>query len=322
MGRTSYAIIGTGAVGGFYGIRLQRAGHDVHFLLHRDYTHVRERGLRLDSVDGNIALERVQAYEDARDLPHCDVVVVALKSYHNPILTDVLPHAVGPDATVLLLQNGLGGEETIEESVGGSPILGGLCFLCSNKIGPGHIRHLDYGRVTLGAYRGDGKPGGITPMMEQVAADFENLGRPAHLVDDLVLARWKKLVWNVPFNGMTVLLDTCTDHLIRDPDTRALAEDLMREVTAGAASVGRAIDDEFVQKMLADTRDMAPYKPSMKLDYDNGRPMEIEAIYARPVTVAGANGTAMPKTQALCEALRFLDRRNRVVPPHTSTFRG
>ncbi len=313
MSKTSYTIIGTGAVGGFYGIRLQRAGHDVHFLLHSDYEHVRKQGLRLDSVDGNIALEQVNAYGDPRDLPHCDVVVVALKSYHNGILADVLPHAVGPDSTVLLLQNGLGGEEAISGIVGRNPIVGGLCFLCSNKIGPGHVHHLDYGRVTLGSYRSDGKPGGTTPMMERIAADFENLGRPAYLVEDLVLARWKKLVWNVPFNGLTVLLDARTDHLMNDPNTRTLAQDLMNEVAAGAASVGRTIDGEFVDKMLTDTRNMAPYKPSMKLDYDDGRPMEVEAIYGRPVAVAAAHGTAMPKTHALYHALRFLDRRNR--PP-------
>ncbi len=311
MRKTSYAIIGTGAVGGFYGVRLQRAGHDVHFLLHNDYTHVREHGLRLDSVDGDIELKHVHAHAIPRNLPHCDVVVVALKSYHNRILSDVLPHAVGPDTSVLLLQNGLGGEKTIAEIVGATPIIGGLCFLCSNKIAPGRIHHLDYGRVTLGAYRADGRPGGVTPVMERIAADFENLGRPARVVEDLLLARWKKLVWNVPFNGLTVLLDARTDHLMADADTRALAESLMREVAAGAASVGRAIGEDFVRKMLTDTRNMAPYKPSMKLDYDNGRPMEIEAIYGKPVAVATTNGTAMPKTQALCQALRFLDRRNR-----------
>jgi 2-dehydropantoate 2-reductase len=311
MHKTSYTVIGTGAVGGFYGIRLQRAGHDVHFLLHRDCAHVREHGLRLDSVDGDIVLERVQAYGNARSLPRSDVVVVALKSYHNHILADVLPYAVGPDTTVLLLQNGLGGEETVSEAARGTPVLGGLCFLCSNKIGPGHIHHLDYGRVTLGAYRADGRPGGVTPAMERVAADFASLGRPARLVDDLLLARWKKLVWNVPFNGLTVLLNARTDHLMNDPDIRKLAKDLMNEVTTGAASVGRTIEREFVEKMLTDTRNMAPYKPSMKLDYDNGRPMEIEGIYGRPIAIAAANGTAMPKTEALYRALMFLDRRKR-----------
>ena len=96
-----YAIIGTGALGGFYGARLQRAGCDVHFLLHSDYEHVRQHGLVIESKDGDFVLPRINAYRDARDMPACDVIIVALKAIQNHLLPSLLPR----DGVVTLMQN-------------------------------------------------------------------------------------------------------------------------------------------------------------------------------------------------------------------------
>ena len=148
----SYAIIGTGALGGFYGARLQHAGCELHFLLHSDYEHVRQHGLICESKDGDFTLPKVNAYRDARDMPKCDVVCVCLKTTQNHLLPQLLPPVVKDDGVVLVMQNGLGIEAQVAGIVGAQPVMGGLCFLCSNKVGPGHIRHLDYGHVGLGEF--------------------------------------------------------------------------------------------------------------------------------------------------------------------------
>ncbi len=306
----SFAIIGTGAVGGFYGARLQRAGRDVHFLVRSDYEVVRGQGLRIDSKEGDFTLPEVQAYASAADMPVCDVVIVALKSYQNPVLPEIIPHITRPGSCVLLLQNGLGAEAGISRILPECKVLGGLCFLCSNKVGPGHIHHLDYGRIAIGCHTPDGSPGGKTEEMQQVGAHLEAAGISISLLEDLLLARWMKLVWNVPFNGLTVVLDTTTDRLVAQPDTMALSRRLMEEVVAGAAALGRTIPEPFVDKMMDDTRKMASYKPSMKLDYDLGHPMEIEAIYGEPIRQAEAAGAAMPTVRALYQQLKFLEERN------------
>jgi 2-dehydropantoate 2-reductase len=307
--KNQFAIVGTGAVGGYYGALLQRAGFDVHFLLHHDYRHVCKHGLAVESPDGNFALPHVHSYDNPRDMPRCDTVIVALKTTANGVLPEILPQLVKEDGVVLTLQNGLGSDDEIAGIVGADKVLGGLCFLCSNKVAPGHIRHLDYGLITLGEYRADHRPGGITPRLEQCRAQLRTAGIPASMVEDLPLARWKKLVWNIPFNGLSVVRNELTNKLVRNPETRALCEQLMDETAAGAAVCARPIERAFIEKMITDTEKMEPYAPSMKLDYDRGRPMETESIYGNPLRAAKAAGVAMPETEKLYQQLKALDAR-------------
>lgn len=310
-GDRRYAILGTGALGGYYGACLQRVGLEVHFLLHRDYQHVREQGLVIESPDGDFTLPDVNAYDDVAQMPACDVVIVALKTTQNHRLPDMLPPVVKDDGVVLVLQNGLGIEQEVAQLVGSKRVMGGLCFLCSNKVGPGHIHHLDYKQITLGEYLPDYQPGGLTQRMRQIADDFERAGIPITLAEDLLLARWQKLVWNIPYNGLSVVLDATTNELMVDNSTRSLVEQLMREVLAGAAATGRKISDRFIQTMLDYTEKMTPYRTSMKIDYDERRPLEVEAIVGNPLRVATAAGTDLPLISMLYRQLKFLDVQNR-----------
>lgn len=316
--RFSYAILGTGALGGFYGARLQQAGSEVHFLLRSDYEHVKQQGLVVESIDGDFTLPQVHAYHDVQQMPQCDVVVVALKTIQNHYLLTWLPHVLKDNGVVLVLQNGLGIEAEVAQIVGSKRVMGGLCFLCSNKVGPGHIRHLDYGAITLGEYTSDLQPGGISDRMQQIAQDFERAGIPIHLDEDLQLARWKKLVWNIPFNGLSVILDATTDQLMANESTRKLAEQLMREVVAGAAAcipsaaIGmthRTIPESFIATMLDYTAKMKPYRTSMKIDYDECRPLEVEAIFGSPLRVAKQADQHLPQIEMLYHQLKFLNAR-------------
>ena len=309
----SYAILGTGAIGGFYGGRLQKAGFDVHFLLNSDYSHVKEHGLAIESVDGDFTLENVNAYNNVQEMPPCDVVVVALKTTQNYLLPQLLPPLLKENSIVVLLQNGLGAEEDVGKFIKNLPIIGGLCFVCSNKIKPGHIRHLDYGVVTFAEYSENGKPAGITENIRLIAGDFEKTEIPIILNEDLILTRWKKLVWNVPYNGLSVVLDAQTNELMANEYTRRLAEELMREVVAGAAACDRIIPEVVIEKMLDNTDKMEPYLTSMKLDYDRRNALEIEAIFGNPLRTAQSGGVNLPRMSMLYQQLKFLDARNRVL---------
>ena len=305
-----YAIIGTGGLGGFYGGRLVRAGCDVHFLLHGDYECVRDHGLRIDSVEGDFVLPRVCAYGRAADMPPCDVVVVALKTTANDLLGELLPPVIADDGVVLVLQNGLGIEEQVAGIVGPDRVMGGLCFLCASKVGPGHIRHLDYGYITLAEYDSRHRPKGITERMRAIGGDFQAAGIRINYAEDLVLARWKKLVWNIPFNGLSVVLDATTDRIMANEHSRALAEGLMREVAAAAgAAAGRDVPEAFIRSQLDDTAQMAPYSPSMLLDCRAGRPMEIEAIFGAPLRAAAAAGCPSPQIETMYRLLKFMDAK-------------
>ena len=297
-----YGIIGTGALGGFYGGKLAKAGADVHFLLRSDFKEVAGNGLRVDSVNGDFHLKLVSCYSSVNEMPVCDVVLVCLKTTNNHLLPQLLKPIVHSESLIVLIQNGLGVEEELAKFMPQLNIAGGLAFICSHKVGPGHIQHLDLGKLVLGMHSPNGQE-----MLSQVCADFEQADVPASLSDNLGLSRWQKLVWNVPFNGLAVVLNTTTDKLMEHEHTRELAHEMMLEVIRAARQCGYLLDEDFARTMITTTIKMKPYAPSMKLDFDNRRAMEIETIYSRPVHAAKAAGFEMSKVAMLEKQLRFIE---------------
>src|SRR4028119_211367 len=290
MSNRNYAIVGTGALGGFYGARLQQAGLEVNFLLRSDYDRVKKHGLIIESPEGDFTLPHVRAYHDAHKMPQCDVVIVALKTTQNHLLPKLLPPLLKDNGVVLILQNGLDTEPEVAKIVGAERVISGLCFLCSYKVGPGHICHLDYGTITLGEYAQDYKPIGITNRLQLIAEDFKRAHIPIKMSEDLLLSRWQKLVWNIPYNGLSVVLDALTDELMADLDTRVLVEELMQEVVAGAVAYNRIISDSFIHKMLDYTVKTIPYRTSMKIDYEEKRSLEVETMFGNPLRAAQKAG--------------------------------
>ena len=299
-----YGIIGTGAIGGYYGAKLAQAGKDVHFLLHSDYDHVRLHGLQVNSCDGNFHLDHVNAYSRPEDMPQCDVVLVCLKSVNNNKLTTLLPPLLGKETLVVLIQNGIGLEADVQETFPDLWLAAGLAFICSAKTEPGTVNHQCYGYINIGNYSCPN-----TSIIDNVVADFREAGVEANEVE-YHEARWKKAVWNMPFNGMTVALNTQTDQLLSHPSTLQLVRDQMMEVVRAAQACGvENIGEEFVDKMIYNTIHMTPYSPSMKLDYDFHRPMEIYYIYTRPIEEALKAGYKMEKLDMLEKQLRFLSNK-------------
>lgn len=297
-----YAIVGTGGIGGYYGGRLAEHGHDVHFLLHSDFEHVREHGLRVDSVRGDIMLQHPNIYSHPQQMPLCDVVLVCLKTTNNHRLPELLSAVADEHSIVILIQNGIGVEEDVQHMLPHLQLVAGLAFICTAKVGPGHIRHQDLGHINLGNYSCTDQE-----RLQAVADDFNAAGIKTHMVEYLE-ARWKKAMWNMPFNGMTVALNTQTDCLLKHPATRQLIREQMMEIVRAAQQQGiKSLDESFVQQMIEMTDGMTPYSPSMKLDYEHKRPMEIHYIYTRPLEIARAAGMPMPKLEMLEAELRFIE---------------
>ena len=303
-----YCVLGTGALGGFYGGLMAKRGLDIHFLLHSDFEHVVKHGLRVDSKLGDFHLPKINAYAKPHDMPKCDVAIIGLKSTQNHLLEDLLRPILHKDSIVLVLQNGLNVEQTARGIVGPSRVAGGCCFLCSNKVGPGHIKHLDYGRIVFGAYRGiDGSdPGPSTQMLQEVLQDMVASGIEAYITEDLPTTKWKKLMWNIPFNGLSVLLNASTDAIMNDPDSRLLARRISEEVRQIALAAGSPIEPSYVDWVIDHTDDMVPYDSSMRLDYLNGRAIEVEAIYGNALQEAHRCGFAAPIVMTMYQQLKFM----------------
>ena len=297
-----YGIIGAGAIGGYYGAKLARAGQDVHFLLRSDYEYVKQHGLQVDSCDGSFHLADVNAYLHTEDMPQCDVVFVCLKSVNNSKLQSLLPPLLHDHTLVVLIQNGIGVEEDVQKMFPDVQLAAGLAFICSSKTQPGVVNHQFYGNINLANYSCRDEA-----LMQAVVDEFREAGIETALVE-YHEARWKKAVWNMPFNGMTVALLTQTDLLMKNPSTRQLIREQMMEVVNAAQHLGvKNVDAAFADKMIAMTDSMIPYSPSMRLDYDFHRSMEIYYLYTRPIEMARAAGYRMPKLEMLEAELRFLE---------------
>ncbi len=309
MQRLRIGIIGTGAIGGFYGLMLAKAGHDVHFLLRSEYQAVVANGLRLNSaVYGQLHLQPVQAWGDPAEMPPCDWLLVGAKTTSNAQLAPVITRLSRPGTRVVLLQNGLAVEEQLRPLLPDNlHLLGGLCFICTHRAAPGVIEHQALGAMNLGYHSGPARAGESLAIVEEGAELFRSAGLESVAMVDLQQARWQKLVWNVPYNGLSVLLGAGTTRLMANADSRALILELMREVVQGAAACGQVLPEGYPEKLLATTERMPDYLPSMYHDFQHKRPLELQAIYAAPLAAAAAAGCELPKMRMLHQALRFLD---------------
>src|SRR5687767_8996000 len=306
------AVIGPGAVGSFYGAKLARDGHEVHFLLRSDYEHVRRHGVKILSPEGDFNV-RPKCAQDADKIGIVDLALIALKTTANDILPELLSPLVGPDTAVLTLQNGLGNEEFISGTVPTEQILGGLCFVCLNRISPGVIQHLAHGKIELGEF---GR--WPEPRTHDIASAFRHAGVPCSVRDNLEKAHWEKLVWNIPFNGLGVAscagyeavrsgafsgrTGECltTDKLLAHPNWYQLVCTLMNEVIASGNAFELHISAELADDLIEKTRIMGAYKPSTLIDFERRQPVELEALFREPLRRAEMQRVAVPQLRALC----------------------
>lgn len=290
-------VIGSGALGLYYGALLQRAGHDLHFLLRRDYRAISRAGLNVFSPHGNFHLARINGYLDSREIGPVDLVLIGLKAYQNDRLIDLVRPLVATGTALLTLQNGLDNEKLLADAFGPEKVMGGTAFLCCNRGEPGTVHHLDQGAIRIAEYSSRS-----SDRIERLAKLFNQAGIPCEACDDLIRVRWEKLVWNIPFNGLCALTGLPTDRLLICPETRQLIKELMQEVIAAANHQPLAepiAGTDLIAAMLRVTTDMGPYRPSMMIDRLQGRPLELEAIYRIPLASAVAAGAPMTRVAML-----------------------
>lgn len=309
----TFGILGTGALGGYYGARLHHAGFPVHFVLRSDYAVVQAHGLQVKSIHGDFSIARPLACASLADLPPCDVLAICAKTTANAELlqADLAAH-LKPGGALLVLQNGMGYEEEFAQRFPTAKVFGGMCFLCANRVAPGRISHLDYGDIQLASLPDASDMD--CKQLQRIGEAFNAAGIHTSLNRNLGEARWKKLVWNIPYNGLSVLLRAGTDAIMAHPGSLQMVRGLMEEVVAAATACGTPLPADIVDKQLESTRRMTPYLPSMRLDWDHGRPLETEAIYDRPLARAAAHGCAMPLTFQLRNALNFLQDARGLLP--------
>lgn len=316
------AVVGCGAVGSYYGAKLCRFGQDVHFLLRSDYDVVRRNGVFIRSPEGDFNT-RPKCAKRPEEIGVSDLVLIGLKTTANDQFHKLLPPLVGRNTAVLTLQNGLGNEEELAKLFSIEQILGGLCFVCLNRIAPGVIQHIEHGLIVLGEFKRWPEP-----RTHDVASMFRNAGVNCKVTENLGQAHWEKLAWNIPFNGLGVasaagyenlvsgsslrprdLLGPCltTDKLLADPRWEKLVRELMLEVIRSGNALGFSIPESLADKQIERTRSMGAYKASTLIDFERGQPLELANLFLEPLRQSKVAGASVPRLEALCRALQQLN---------------
>lgn len=299
------AVVGSGAVGCYYGGRLANRGFNVHFLMRRDLEAVRKNGLQVRSPDGNFHLAKVNAFGSTGEIGPVDLVLISLKTTANGDLEKLIPPLLHENTALMTLQNGFGNEAFLAERFGPERVMGALCFVCLNRVAHGVVEHYGHGTISIGEY-GRFSQG----RTRQIVEAFCESGINARLVDDLENERWRKLVWNVPFNGLAIAAGKATtDEILFDEGLRSLARKLMDEVIDSAGREGHHIPAEFAEEQINRTYNMGAYKPSSLIDYAEGREVEVESIWGEPYRRGIRAGGEMPRLEMLYFLLKRLTSR-------------
>ncbi len=311
------AIIGTGAVGGYYGARLAQAGHDVRFLARGDYEAVKTNGLDVRSHEGDFHVQPAQVFRLPEEIGVVDWVICALKTTSIDAAPGLIAPCAGPDTRIVALMNGLGIEDRLAARFDRRRVFGAMAFVCINRLGPGVIHHLKYGRLSIGHM--EDNPSETARLAELLrSANLDVVVAP-----NLRWARWDKLCWNIPFNGLSVAAGGIgTEAITRDALLRGTAERAMREVVnlgnadlVTVSSPDKLDPDEVVTRMFSLTDTMGDYHTSMVLDYALGRPLEVETILGEPSRRAARLGISTPTVDALYTLVHAADLRRRGILP-------
>ena len=301
----SIAIVGAGAVGLYYGGRLARAGHDVHFFTRSDAATIARDGIRVESIHGDFAIGAgsVRAYDDVSQMPRVDWVISTLKATARDAYRDLIGPLLKDETPIVALQNGLGNEDALATHFGGDRVLGSIAYVCIHRVAPGHVRHTAQGELKVGEHGGP-----ASPRLVALVDAMRRAGIDAHAVDDLRWHRWDKLVWNVPFNGLGAALDLDCAKLLASEAGVKLVRQVIDDVLRAAEAVGVRVDPARVKFMVDRTHGLGAYRTSMQLDRRAGREMEIDAIVGEVIRQGEAAGSGRLTTLRMLEAmLRAID---------------
>ena len=294
------AIVGTGAVGGWYAALLAEAGHEVHCLARSDFEVIRSKGLTIRNKAQERIVRLASAAPAASEIGRCDLVVVTIKSTSNHALAELVGPLLGPTTLVLTLQNGMGNVEALARLLPAERIVAGLCFVCINRTAPAVIDTTLAGYVRMAAAAGP-----INQSVKSCVATFVGAGVDCQAEISLESVLWKKLCWNIPFNGLSIAGGSITtDLILASPALNDRAYLLMKEVQAAAQARGHGFEDGHIKRQFVVTAGMGPYRPSSLIDFVEGREVEVEGIWGEPLRRGIEAGVKMPETERLVAEIK------------------
>ena len=296
-------IIGTGAIGGFYGALLAKAGADVSVVCRSDYDTVKKRGYTIQSDElGEWTFTPSQIVKSASDFNGpADYIILCTKITPEVNRALLIQDAVNENTCITFIQNGVEVEQELLKAFPNNEVISGLAFICCNRIQPGVIHHLAYGKLTLGSLN---PISGRTDKTQHLTDLINQAGIKSIISDNIVSSRWLKCLWNVSFNPLSVLSGGLSPQDILSSQEK-LIRTIMQEVCNIADACGHPLPKDSININIQNTYAMPPYKTSMLLDYEKQQPMEIEAILGNTVRAAQRKQVACPTIDALYALMKL-----------------
>ncbi len=300
--KPSILIVGAGAIGSFYGAILKKAGCKVSTVLRSEYDAVKANGIRISSPLGDLSYRPDHVYQDGdkpEDTP--DYLILCVKVLPGVDRAALVRPWMGANTRLVLIENGLDIERELADAYPDNPIISCLAFIAASRTEPGVVEHKAYGKLVMGRY-----PEGIDDSCRELSQLFIDGGINVDLTEQVVGERWRKCLWNTPFNPLSVIANGADTRTILDTEGgEQLIRNMIREVMTVAEAEGYPMDDSVIEQNIEGTRKMPPYKNSMALDYLNGRPIERDAVLGNVVAIADRHGIPVPHLNTVLVTLRM-----------------
>ncbi|WNV06766.1 2-dehydropantoate 2-reductase [Candidatus Methylospira mobilis] len=297
-------VIGTGAIGSFYGSLLTRSGHTVSVVARSDYETVKQHGIAINSAPlGDYHFQPARVVRSGAELAEKpDYVLLCVKVVKGADRIGLLKDVLGEDTRIVLISNGIDIENEIAEAFPGHELISGLAFICVTRTEPGKVWHQAYGRLVLGNY-----PQGVSDSTRALCDAYKRAGISCATSENITTARWQKCVWNAAFNPISVLAGGLgTAEILKEQEP--LLRGIMREITEIAHAAGHTLAADVIDISIGSTLTMPTYKTSMLIDFEAGRPMETEAILGNAVKWGQRLGVAVPHLETLYGLMKLRER--------------
>jgi 2-dehydropantoate 2-reductase len=301
-------IVGAGAVGGYFGAKLARAGHEVVFTARgKNLQALIERGLAVESFEGDFVQARIRAVESASGQGPFSLVLVCVKAYDTARAIETLGSELELEASVISLQNGVESEPAIERLLDLPPLIRAVAYVGAELVAPGVVRHVSGGTILIG--EPDDRR---SQRLERVERLLRDAAIDVVVPPSIQRAKWQKLAWNASFNLISALSGATIGGTLADPPARRLVEAAMREVESVAGAQGITFEPDHVRRMLRHAeRNLGFVRPSTLQDREKGKPLEHDALSGAVVRFGQTHGVPTPIHQTLDALARLVSAGGR-----------
>ena len=296
-------VIGVGAVGGYFGAKLARAGHDVTFIgTERTVKALKEKGLVIKSYQGDFAIKEPKVAHDFKAIKDADIILFCVKAYNTEEVAKALKQRIGEKPVIVSLQNGIDNPDILSNIFGADRVVGSVVFITSGLLEPGVIKHTSYGKILLGEMNGE-----ITDRLRNLEKLFLNSDVPSGVTSELKKEMWKKLMLNVAYNGFTSIVGKPLEKFYDVPEAGECFKAMLREVKLVALKEGIKISDEELETSykFTETKGFSTFKSSTLLDVEAGKPIEVDTMQGTVLRYAKKHNLEVPMNKLIYSLLKM-----------------